>query len=83
LHDKAGIFSYIIVGLLVCLCTVSAAFMKCSLVYQPLTSVGLLHRSFCLKNKTLPVIHACSHRKKAINLPKKRKQKEDQEFAEL
>ncbi|KAJ6956873.1 hypothetical protein NC653_038937 [Populus alba x Populus x berolinensis] len=47
--------------------------MKCSPVYQPLTSVGLLHRSFCLKNKTLPVIHACSHRKKAIDLSKKKK----------
>ncbi|KAL9338574.1 hypothetical protein Peur_067589 [Populus x canadensis] len=69
--------------LLVCLCTVSAAFMKCSLVYQPLTSVGLLHKSFCLKNKTLPVIHACSHRKRLLICQKKRKPKEDQEFAEL
>jgi hypothetical protein len=77
--------AYSLTLLLVGLCTVSAAFMKCSPVYQLLISVGLLdyHRRFCLKNKKLPVIHACSHRKKVINLSKKRKQKEDQEFAEL
>jgi hypothetical protein len=50
--------------------TVSAAFIKCSSVYQPLTSVDLLyyHRSFFVrKTKTkikirLSVINVCSHR---------------------
>jgi hypothetical protein len=45
--------AYSLTLLLVGLCTVSAAFMKCSPVYQPHTSVGLLyyHRRFCLKHK--------------------------------
>jgi hypothetical protein len=30
-------------------------------------------RSRIRRTLTLPVIHACSHRKKAINLPKKKK----------
>jgi hypothetical protein len=66
--------AYSLTLLLVGLCTVSAAFMKCSPVYQLFISVGFLdyHRRLCLKNKKLPVIHACSHKKKAINLPKKK-----------
>jgi len=50
LHDKDGLFSYIIIGLSI---TVSAVFIKCSSVYQPLTSVDLLyyHKSFLLEKQ--------------------------------
>ncbi|KAJ6856181.1 hypothetical protein NC652_038956 [Populus alba x Populus x berolinensis] len=59
--------------MLVCLCSVSASFIKCSSVYQPLTS-----KIFVRKTKTkikirLSVINVCNHRKKAINLTQKTK----------